>query len=131
MTKKQLTKLEDSTLWQSANKIADYVYELHDQLPAELKAETLYKLRGRALDLTAGIAEAEGSVSLGDIEYETGQARRVLFGIKNSYKYLVDQHHLELNPEFMIQLDSLIADIDARLQKVWEEIEKAKKESQK
>lgn len=125
---RKLQKLEDSKLWSESQKVATYIYELVDQLPEEEKINLQYRLRARAFDVTSDIAEATGSINPKDTEYSMGLARRGVFAIKNAYKFLGTQKIIEVDPDFMLQLNNMLNEIDTHIKEAWNEIDSVQKE---
>lgn len=123
-----MQKLEDSSLWQKSQEVAKYVYELVAQLPESEQITMQYKLRAKAFDTTSDIAEAVGAINEGDIEYAMGSARRSLFAIKNSYKYLHTQSIIDVDPDFMVLLNGLIDEVDNYIKETWDAIDQIQKE---
>jgi site-specific recombinase XerD len=121
--RKDLKKLEDSAIWRGADKIAQKVFEIFDQLPEEEKALLKWKFCNRAFDLTSDIAEACGTFVPKDAEYSLSMARRALFSIKNTYLYLAKRGIIEIDPQFVVDIDKLVADIDAEVRNVWKNID--------
>ncbi len=58
--KQQITRLEDNLLWQEANHLAEYIYDLLSEMPREEDFSTTSKLRHSANDLLFAVAQAIG-----------------------------------------------------------------------
>lgn len=128
--RKQLIKLEDSDLWQHAQKVCKVMYELNDHLSEEERATLGYRLRGKAFDITADIAEAVGAIDYRDSEFPLSMARKAVFSLKNVYRFLGVQKIVSIDPDIMLSLDELVAKIDHEVTQAWEKIDAYESEKQ-
>jgi hypothetical protein len=111
-------RLEDDRLWLQASKITNAAYGVLDTFPEDERYLTVPRLRQHASSLVDEVAQGVGSIDPRDIQYHLGHARRDLFGIKSVYKASYDNGLLKLEPEQMVSLDKLIADINNRLERI-------------
>ncbi len=126
---RKLQKLEDNKLWIESQKIASYIYVLVDQLPEDEKLSMQHRLYSRAFDVTSDLAEAVGAISPKDVEYSMGLARRGLFAVKNAYRFLINQKVIKADPDFMLQLNKVIDEVDTYIQESWSDIDSMQKEA--
>jgi four helix bundle protein len=130
-------KLEDSKLWHLASVIAEEAYSVLDEFPEEEKWGMQNHLRQAAFDLTSDIAEAEGTFDPRDGHYSFSRARKSAFALKNIYKLAHKTELLTLNPDAMVNIDRLVALIDAETEKSdaaikkWYESMESKQKDQK
>jgi hypothetical protein len=129
--RKPLIKLEKSDLWQQAQKVSVQIHELVENLPTDEKISADVRLLGTAFNLNCDIAEAVGAIDHRSREYSYGSARKALFSLKSSYRYFGVQQVIALDPDFMVLLDRMIAEIDTQIEKSWHEIDSLEKESKK
>ncbi len=108
---KLVPKLETNKLWRSASDIAVYAYGQLDGLPEEEEYGMASRLRQKAFDLTADIAEAVGSLDPRDKSYSYGQALREAYGIRNVLIMANKTGLLGIEPSVIVKLDHLIADL--------------------
>lgn len=132
-----IDKLENSQLCKLASQIATEAYGLLDDFPEEEKWGMQAKLRQQALNLTADLAEAEGSPDPRSRHYQLAMARRALFAIKSVYKLAHDTDILALRPETMVTIETLTKLLDEQIAtfpqavKAWDALMGPPKESKK
>lgn len=125
--RKPLEKLEAQPLWRKAIEIQQSVTEIFEQLSADDQMPLRWRFYGRAFDLASDIAEACGSFIPKDVEYSLSMARRDLFSIKDAYLYLGRQKIIEFDPQFVVDVDRLVTDIDNEIKTTWENIDETEK----
>ena len=119
-------KLTESSLWKEANAIAEYMYgrlEEFEQTPDE-KWNTERKIRNAANDVVFFIAQAVGNFLPDAAEYDWNNARKNLFALRTMYTFAHKQKFISLDPEIVVKIDQLLADIDTEITAAKKEIAK-------
>lgn len=122
-------KLTENHLWKEANAIAEYMYgrlEEFEQTPDE-KWNTERKIRNAANDTLFFIAQAVGNFMPDAAEYDWNNARKNLFALRTMYTFAHKQKFIVLNPEIVVKIDKLLADIDTEITAAKDEITKKTK----
>lgn len=121
MTKKtpSAARLEDMPLWKEVCDLAEYIYSTLHQFPVEEKWNTQNKLRASANDLMFVTSQALGNSSPSGGEYEWGQARKHLAGLKTMYRFAGRQHFIELDPEIMVRLQAVDKQLDGQIRSAY------------
>ena len=110
-------KLTENRLWKEANAIAEYMYgrlEEFEQTPDE-KWNTERKIRNATNDVIFFIAQAVGNFVPDAAEYDWNNARKNLFALRTMYTFAHKQKFIALNPEIVVKIDELLANIDAEI----------------
>jgi hypothetical protein len=110
--------LEDDPIWQIGEAIAEQVYARLEEIPEEDEWTIQSRLRSRAFELTADIADACGAIDPRDQKWAYGQARRDLFVIKSTYILASKIQCLALNPQAIVDINKAIQRIDSELQEL-------------
>jgi len=119
-------KLTENALWKEANAIAEYMYgrlEELEQTPDE-KWNTERKIRNAANDVIFFIAQAVGNYLPDAAEYDWNNARKNLFALRTMYTFTHKQKFIALNPEIVVKIDELLANIDTEIAVTKKEIAK-------
>ena len=87
--------------------IAEQLYELLPDFPEEERWDAQSKLRTVAIDLLYYMAQAIGDVSPSSLEYDWSNVRKQIVTIKALYRFIAKQEYTELEPEFMVRLNTL------------------------
>lgn len=106
-----LKPLKENKLWQDAVAVTEYVYSLTPQLPEEEKWDMISKLRQNAFELPHDISQVAGSTDPRDICYGLDCAQRHAYAIYNGLTLAKRLHEVRIQPEIMLQLDSLIKNV--------------------
>lgn len=112
---KDVKKLEDSKLWKAASEAGRVLSELLDQVPEEESYPMKYKVKQYAFDISSWIAEGVGSIDPRDRVWQYGKARSALFAAKDAYKQVCNAGYIELDPAFMVQIESVTNLLDIEL----------------
>jgi hypothetical protein len=110
-------RLEDNSIWRSANELAELMYDKAGELPDEEKWQLAHKLRSAANDLLFFAAQALGSSDPLPATFEWAHAHKYAFALKTMYRFAARRNFIELEPAVMVQIDQLIKHIDAELAK--------------
>lgn len=114
------TKIRDDELWQDVYKLVKNIYGQIDDLIAHFPNEewtTANKLRNSANDSLFYVSVAVGNVALESSKYDLNNARKNLFALQSMYIFATKQKFLELEPELIVALDTILAEIDKRYAK--------------
>lgn len=109
--KKKMEKLEDNVLWREACNIAEAVYDVLDDIPEDEKWSTTPKLRSAANDMMLHVSQALSCTAPGVGVYDWSNAARAAGSLKTMYRFAGRQKFIDLDPEIMVRLDSLILKI--------------------
>ncbi len=110
-----LMKLEDSGIWKEACSLAEHMYGTLHEFPEEEKWETVRKLRAASNDSMFYVAQAVGSSTPRGSEFDWSNARKQASAMKTMYRFAGRQKFIELEPEIMLRIDKLIAQIDSQI----------------
>ena len=110
-------RLEDSTIWQEACSLAEYMYSKLIEFSEEEKWDSQRKLRSSANDVMFFVSQAIGNAVPGGREYEWGLSRKHAAALKTMYRFACRQKFIDLEPEIMVRLDKLIKQIDLEVVK--------------
>lgn len=119
-------KLTENHLWKEANSIAEYMYgrlEEFEHTPDE-KWSTERKIRIATNDVIFFIAQAVGNFMPDAAEYDWNNARKNLFALRTMYTFAHKQKFIALNPEIVVKIDELLANIDIQIAATKKEIAK-------
>ena len=116
----KLIRLENDPLWREACDMAEHVYSLLYEMPADEKWATVSKMRQSANDLMFYVGQAVSNTVPVGAEYEWGNASKALGGLKTLYRFAGRQHFIELDPAIMVRLDKMFERIDAERNKATE-----------
>lgn len=114
-------KLEDNALWREGCDLAEYMYGKLHELPEEEKWDSEAKLRHAASDVMFYLAQAIGNASPGNVEYDWGNVRKCVYGLKTIYRFVCRQKFIALEPAVMVRIDHLINEVDVQIQKAYEQ----------
>ena len=120
-------KIRDDALWQSVYKVVERIYGQIDDLITNFPTEewaTASKLRNSANDSLFYTSQAIGSVAPETRKYDLNNARKNLFTLQSMYTFAARQNFLELESEVVVEIDTILIEIDKR-------IDNSDKESQK
>jgi hypothetical protein len=112
------TKIRDDVLWQDVYKLVEHVYGKIDDLIADFPAEewtTANKLRNAANDSLFYVSQAIGNAAPEASKYDLNNARKNLFTIQSMYTFAGKQKFLDLEPDLIIELDRILAEVDRRI----------------
>jgi site-specific recombinase XerD len=127
---KNQEKLTENPLWKAANVLAEYMYSKLDdfeQFPDE-KWNTERKIRNAANDVIFFIAQAAGNALPDAAEYDWNNARKNLFALRTMYTFAHKQKFVTVDPDIIVKIDGLLANIDNEIGNTKREIEKKSKE---
>lgn len=119
-------KLTENHLWKEANNIAEYMYSQlgeFEHTPDE-KWNTERKIRNAANDVLFFIAQAVGNFMPDAAEYDWNNARKNLFALRTMYTFAHKQRFITLDPEIVVRVDELLANIDTEIKAVQKEVTK-------
>ena len=128
---KDQPKPRDDTLWQNVNTLVQHIYSLLDDIVVNFSNEewsTVSKLRNAANDSLFYTAQAVGSVAPEITTYDYNNARKNLFTLQTMYTFAGKQRFTKLDPDVVVNIDEMLAEIDARMQVCQKELEKKNKE---
>lgn len=111
-------KVRDDELWQSTYRIVQRVYSKIDQLVDNFPHEewtTASKLRDAANDSLFYVSQAVGSAMPESSAYDLNMARKNVFTLQSMYTFAAKQKLIELEPEVIVAIDAMIAEIDNRI----------------
>lgn len=120
-------KIRNDKLWKDVYGVAELIYGRVDQIIAEHPNEqwaTASKLRTSANDSLFYVSQAIGSANQEAVEYEWNSARKNLFSLQAIYIFAAKQNLIELEPDFIVKIDNLLADIDKRIAASKEAVQK-------
>lgn len=115
----QLKRLEDDPLWNEANALAAYFYDKLGDFPEEEKWHTQSKLHNAAADFIFWMGLSLSNVSTSGQEHDWAYARKYIGALKTVYRFAGRQKFVELDPEIMVRLDKLMAQVDKRIQQAY------------
>ncbi len=122
---KKIDTLENNTLWQQANEIAEYMYSIVDKLPAEENWNTKSKLRIASGDLIFDLAQAlGGAANPAAAKYAWVSARKQLFALKTMYRFSYKQHYVDMDPDVMVKIEKLVDETDEQIERCGKQAEK-------
>jgi hypothetical protein len=122
-TAKKPSKLENDPLWREVCDIAEYIYGKLPELPEEERWDSAVKLRHAANDLMFSCSVALGNASPSATEYDWGQVRKHIYGLKTIYRFAGRQKFIVLDPEIMVRLTSLTEQIDEKIVEAYKQTE--------
>ncbi|HTB48483.1 MAG TPA: hypothetical protein VK712_00175, partial [Verrucomicrobiae bacterium] len=99
-----------------ANFLADFAYSKLHEFPDEEKWVTTQKLRISANDLMFYSAQAAANTSPSGAEYEWSNARKNANSFRTLYIFATKQNYIELEPEIVVRIDTLVRQIDDQSQ---------------
>lgn len=111
--------------------IAHYMYGKIDELISNYPDEkwnTAVKLRNATNDSLFYISQAVGSRETDATVYEWNNACKNLFSLQSMYLFAAKQNFLELEPEMIVRLDTLIATADTEIAAAKKAVERKDKE---
>lgn len=111
-------KIRDDELWQDVYKLAQNIYGKIDSLIVDFPNEewaTASKLRSSTIDSLFYVSQAVGNVSPETSKYDLNDARKNLFALQSIYTFASRQKFLELEPELVVLIDKVLAEIDKRI----------------
>lgn len=123
-------KLTDNALWKEANAIAEHMYAKLEELertPDE-KWNSERKIRNAANDVIFFIAQSVGNYLPEAAEYDWNNARKNLFALRTVYTFAHKQRFISLEPEIVVKIDKLLADIESEIDKTKKEAEAKSKQ---
>jgi len=112
------TKIREDALWQDVYKLVRHIYDKIDELIANFPMEewvTASKLRNSAIDSLFYTSQAVGSVSPETRLYDWSNARKNLFSLQSMYTFATRQKFLEMEPEIIVKIDTMLEEIDIKL----------------
>lgn len=124
-------KIREDVFWQDVYKLVEYIYSKIDSLIVEFPAEewaTASKLRSSANDSLFYVSQAVGNIAPEVGKYDLSNARKNLFTLQSMYTFAAKQKFLDLEPELIVELDKILAEIDERIDTSDKELKKKNKE---
>ena len=113
---KNLEKVEDMPLWKEANDIAEYMYGLLPDFPAEEEWHTRVKLHNNSVDFIFWAGLALGNVNPTGREFDWGNFYKYTVSLKTMYRFAGRQRFIKLDPAMMVRLDKLQEQITAQIE---------------
>ena len=105
-------------LWKTTFELARQMYNIAHQIlelhPDEQWA-TVNKLRTTVNDCMFHVSQSVGAVPAEVSVYDLNNARKNLFTLQSMYIFATKQQFISLDPEIVVTIDSLIADVDNRI----------------
>ena len=111
--------LRANPLWKEVFKLSEYFYSILDEITDNNPEEqwtTVSKLRSAANDCLFYTAQAIANPTIDAAEYDWSGARKNLFALQSLYLFAGKQKFLKLDPEIVVTIDNLIAEIDSNLE---------------
>lgn len=111
-------KIRDDELWQDVYKIVQVIYSKIDDLIARFPSEewaTASKLRNAANDSFFYISQAVGCATPETSKFDLNYARKNLFALQSMYIFAGRQKFLDIEPELVVRIDNVLAEIDKRI----------------
>lgn len=111
-------KIRDDALWQEVYSLVNDIYVKVDDIVANFPAEEwgiASKLRLSANDSLFYVAQCIGSSAPEISRYDLNNARKNLFTLQSMYTFAAKQKLLALEPELVVNIDSILAAIDKRI----------------
>jgi hypothetical protein len=124
-------KIRDDVLWQNVYKLVEHIYSKIDDLIINFPTEewtTASKIRNSANDSLFYISQAIGNVAPEAGKYDLSNARKSLFTLQSMYTFAAKQKFLDLEPELIVKLDRILAEVDERIDLGDRELKKKNKE---
>ena len=125
------SKIRNDKLWKDVYTLVENIYSKIGDLISDFPDEqwaTASKLRNSANDSLFYASQAIGSVSSETNLHDWNNARKNLFSLQSMYIFAAKQKFFELEPEVIIQIDSLLEEIDKKISESKKEAEKRNKE---
>ena len=122
--------IRQDQLWQRVYKLVEHIYQKVDELVADFPHEewaTASKLRNSANDTLFYVSQTVGSSAPETSKYDINNARKHLFAMQSMYTFAAKQKFIDLEPELIVEMDNILAELDTRT----EESKKAIKDSNK
>ncbi len=116
-------KIEDMPVWQEACALGEYMYGILHEFSEDEKWETERKIRSAANDVMYYVAQAVANGLPSSSEYDWANARKSLSALKTLYRFAGRQKMVRIDPEIMVRVDKLMADLDAETVKAYEATE--------
>ena len=105
--------LRTDPMWKELFSLAKYVYDELEKEPNDFPEgeewNTKSKLRNAVNDSVYSVAKALGNWSKGGAEYEWNGARKSLAGLLSMYVLAGKRHFLNLDPEIVVRIETLIS----------------------
>lgn len=80
---------EELLVWQQAMQLAERIYVLTDQMPADERFGLTAQVRRAAVSVPSNIAEGQGRVTTGEFVQFLGNARGSLFEVQTQVRLMV------------------------------------------
>lgn len=122
-----LKKLSDYTIWQQAKELANEVSGIYRTLSVDEQAMMKWSFYIKSFDLTNDIASLCGSIVERDSEVSASYARRGLFVIINSYKFMDTEGIIKLDPSLMVKMMNLDKRLNVEIRQIWHSLDGAEK----
>lgn len=119
-------KIRDDSLWQDVYKLVQKIYSQIDTLVVDFPDEqwtTASKLRNSANDGFFNVSQVVGSASSEMDKYDLNAARKNIFSLQAMYMLAAKNKFLVLQPELVVSMDAILAEIDIRIAASDREIE--------
>lgn len=111
-------KIRSDSLWQNTYQVTSHIYGMIDSIVTNFPDEewnTASKLRNAANDSMMYTSIAVGNALPEVSSHDWNYARKYLFTLQSMYTFAGKQKFLELDPELIVKIDDILAEIDARL----------------
>jgi len=112
---KQVAKIEDSILWKDMYSLATFIFSDLDGLPKEEDFQLKYELKSSAYGISNYTASALGAISPADKLQHFSRVRSALFSMKAAMKSAHSRYDYIIDPDIMLKIDRLVANIDAEV----------------
>lgn len=95
--------------------IVSYIYDVAEQIAQDRPEEQYYtanRLRTTANDSLYFASQALGNKLKHNSEYDWNDAHRSLFTMQSMYLFATKKQYIEISPEIVIRMDSLLHTVD-------------------
>lgn len=131
MTTRTTPRLRNDPILVKTTVVVKYIYSILDDITSNFPDEewnTVSKLRTAANDCIFYVAQGVGNNRSDAGEYEWNSARRNLFALQTMYIFATKQQFVEIEPDIIVQIDKMIAEIDSKIAFIATEDEKKQKQ---
>lgn len=118
------TVLDQDPLWREALRIASAARENAGKLPDDERWGMVSKMYFYGTEIVGEAAAGVGAIDPRDVKINLGRLREQLHALKGMYIYGHKTGLLQLDPEEIVHIDTLVADIDDKLKDIPANIEK-------
>lgn len=112
-------KIRSDKIWQDTYKSVQHIYRVIGDIVSNFPDEewnTASKLRSTANDSMMYVSVAVGNALPEVSSYDWNNARKYLFAMQSMYTFAAKQNFTTLEPELIVKLDDILAQIDSRIE---------------